>query len=98
MIFKERITVCDVLDAGACLDGVLPLVMRFGLEANVAELRAAVARSEVEYVDKAARANGYGSGDGYGYGYGSGYGYGDGDGDGYGYGYGYGDGRLFNAT
>ena len=76
------VTVCDVLDAGACIDGVIEFVKRHA----VIKVVPAEWPSEA-WIQKAA-----GDGDGYGDGDGSGYGYGYGYGDGYGYGYGDGDG------
>jgi hypothetical protein len=97
-IYKPTITVVDLLESGACVEGVKEAVEEHGVIA--AETRE---HASNPYVSKAADADGdgdgygsgygYGDGDGYGYGYGSGYGdgYGSGDGDGYGYGYGYGE-------
>jgi len=77
--YKPIVTVVDVLDIGACIDGVKAFVLRHG--------RAIVGKAsdflDSEWIQRAA-INGYG----YGYGYGDG----DGYGDGYGYGYGDGDG------
>ena len=85
--YKPTITVMDLLESGACYDGVTSAVLKH---------KAIVAPTEKhagnEHVAEAANASGsgygygYGSGDGDGYGYGDGYG--DGDGDGYGDGYG----------
>ena len=88
--FLERITAVDLLDAGACVDGVKEAVEKnSALAMNTSD---AVQISE--WALKAAHADGYG----YGYGYGDGYGDGDGDGDGYGSGYGSGDAsRIWNA-
>jgi len=81
--YRPRVTAADLLDAGACAEGVGKAVLR--RRASVAETQSHL---EEDWVRKAARADGYGDGDGHGYGYGDGYG----DGHGYGYGYGYGDG------
>ena len=84
MNFKERVTVCDVLDAEACLDEVLVVVARHGIEGQTSDLMRALAANQREWIEKAANANGSGSRDGYGSGYGSGSGSGDGSGYGYG--------------
>jgi len=88
--FLERITAVDLLDAGACVDGV-----KESVEKNSAlAMNTSDAVQISEWASKAAHADGYGDGYGHGYGngYGYGYGYGDGhghgDGDGYGHGYG----------
>ncbi len=88
--YSERVTVVDVLDTGACYDGVKAWVLKNRLIAGDTKLYVAD-----EYIARAACADGYGNGDGYGYGdgYGDGNGYGNGNGDGYGYGYGYGNGN-----
>ena len=80
--FLERITAVDLLDAGACLEGVKDAVEENG--ALAMETARAVRISD--WAKKAAHSDG-GDGDGDGYGYGDGgggygYGYGDGDGDG----------------
>jgi hypothetical protein len=92
--YRERITVVDVLDSGACMEGVQDWLIR-----NRRQI-AGPTEDHVgnEYIAAASHSNGDGNGDGdgdgdgYGNGYGYGYGDGDGDGDGYGYGDGYGDG------
>ena len=84
--YRPIVTVCDVLDIGACLGGVKEFIKAHGgMIATPADLF-----PNSTHIQRAANGNGYG--DGYGDGDGYGYGYGDGDGDGYGYGYGYGDG------
>ena len=80
----ERVTVCDVLDSGACLSGVLDYVQSHGNEI------VGVADGSNQYIAAACFIDGYGYG--YGDGYGDGNGYGNGYGDGYGDGNGYGDG------
>jgi hypothetical protein len=87
-VYREHVTVSDVLDSGACLDGV---------KEWVAKHRGRIAGPAGRYpkqgeIQKATHGDGSGYGYGYGYGYGDGDGYGSGDGSGYGYGYGYGDG------
>ena len=83
----DVVTVVDVLDTGACLDGVVDWVARHhGRIAGNPVLHTNT------WIAKAARLSGSGSGSGYGDGYGSGYGYGDGSGDGYGSGSGSGSG------
>ena len=81
----SRVTVIDVLDAGACIDGVLQFIA-----ANGMRIECDSGEFDEPYIQQAA--NGDGDGDGYGYGYGYGYGNGNGNGDGYGYGNGNGDG------
>ena len=83
-LFREIVTVVDVLETGACLDGVAEFVLKNGgmISARVSDFPGNT------YIHRAG--NGYGNG--YGYGYGIGYGIGYGDGDGYGTGYGDGDG------
>ena len=74
--YSERVTVCDVLESGACLDGVVEWIKEHdGLIAG-----ATVEHCRNEHIARATCA------DGYGYGYRNGYGDGDGDGDGDGYG------------
>lgn len=101
--YQERVTVVDVLEAGACFEGVCEWLLE-----NERRIAGDTQQHlSVEYVGLAAAADGYGDGC-YGYGYGDGcYGYGNGNGDGdgcgdgcYGYGnysghgcYGYGDGE-----
>ena len=80
--YKPTITVADLLDSGACYDGILKAIQ--GRGAISASTEAVVSNP---YAAKAANASGSG------YGYGSGSGDGDGDGDGYGDGYGYGSGE-----
>ena len=96
--YKTALTVIDVLDSGACLDGVCKWVEAHG--GRIAgrtksywkqrELSKAANGDGSGYGSGYGDGSGDGSGSGYGsgYGYGYGYGYGDGDGDGYGYGYG----------
>jgi hypothetical protein len=88
--YKPVTTVVDVLETGACYEGVR----------DYAYLRKRISGAtekhlKVERVSSAAHADGYGSGYGYGYGYGDGDGDGgdggDGSGSGSGYGGGYGD-------
>ena len=84
----DRVTVIDVLDTGACFDGVRDWINRNGglIAGDPSKF------TDVEWIQKAANRNGSGNGygngygDGNGYGYGSGYGSGNGYGDGYGYG------------
>ena len=104
--YQERVTVCDVLDNGACIDGVLQWVDEHKVIADIPSrypepeiVRAACADGNGNgYGDGNGSGDGYGDGSGYGYGDGSGYGSGDGSGygsgygDGYGYGYGSGSG------
>ena len=71
--YKPIVTVADVLESGACYDGVCEWVKSHG---GIISGRAS--EHSHENILKAAWADGYGDG----YGYGSGSGYGDGDGDG----------------
>ena len=73
--YRFTVTVADVLESGACLDGV-----RGWVESH----RGVIAGSPQIYRAKEIReaANADGDGDGYGYGYGDGYGSGYGDGSG----------------
>jgi len=83
-IFQETVTVADVLEAGACFEGVARWVL-----AHAGQIAGPTGKNlHVEFVEQGSCANGYGNGNGNGNGYGNGYG----NGDGYGYGYGYGDG------
>lgn len=77
----DVVTVTDVLDTGACLDGVVDWVAR-----HHGRIAGDPVLHKNTWIDQAARLSGYGSGYGYGTGYGDGYG------TGYGTGYGYGDG------
>ena len=100
----SRVTVVDVLDAGACIDGVLQFIA-----ANGMRIECDSGEFDEPYIQQ-AKLNGYGDGygDGYGNGYGNGNGNGDGDGNGngdgngdgygYGYGYGYGDGYGYGSV
>ena len=65
--YSERVTVCDVLDAGACIDGV----RKFVAAVKVIAGRVTDYASE-RWVCIASNGYGYGYGDGYGYGYGDG--------------------------
>ena len=87
--YKPVVTVVDLLDCGACYDGVCKEVVRQH-GAIIAETQKLIKHAEWTHIATAANADGYG--DSYGSGYGSGYGDGDGYGDGYGYGYGDDDG------
>ena len=64
----ERVTVCDVLDTGACLRGVVQYI-----QSHDNEIAGAVDASN-QYIATACALDGYG----YGYGYGDGDGYGGG--------------------
>ena len=99
MIYKPVVTVVDVLDTGACIDGVKEFVSKVGAIVGKASdylceawIQSAANSSGYGYGDGYGDGYGYGDGDGYGYGSGYGDGYGDGDGYGYGDGDGYGDG------
>jgi len=75
----DNVTVIDVLESGACIDGVLGVV---GRTLTISGPPTDTQMTET-WLAKAARLDGSGDGDGYGYGdgYGSGYGYGSGDGE-----------------
>ena len=86
--YKPTVTIIDVLESGACVDGVREWLDKLPLISGVTQLHIGN-----EHIVNAANADGYGSeygyGDGDGYGSGSGWsesdsGYGYGDGDGYG--------------
>lgn len=83
-----KITVDDVIRAGACEEGVYKFINRLypniAASVDVIEILTLLRPHEKLYVVSAARLDGYGDGNGYGYGYG----YGDGDGSGSGSGYG----------
>ena len=85
--YRETVTVVDVLDTGACIDGVMTFVEKIG-GAIIGRARDFLTNV---WIQSAANNRGDGYGDGYGSGSGSGYGCGDGYGDGYGDGSGYGD-------
>ena len=82
LAYKPRVTVVDVLDAGACIEGVKSFIQANG-GVIVAETAKFLRKSE--WIAKAANAGlaGNGYGDGYGNGYGYGDGYGDGNGNGW---------------
>ncbi len=98
----DFLTYGDVIDAGACHDGVVRACIQAGAWAGTVEDLLPKFRGNESYILKAAKrdgngdGNGNGNGDGYGYGNGNGNGNGDGNGngngDGYGYGYGNGNG------
>jgi hypothetical protein len=87
-VVRDTVTVADVLDAGACIEGVLAFIDRRKNRPIAAD--SSQVRDRDGYIARASRRDGSGSGSGYGYGDGDGYGYGDGYGSGYGYGDGYG--------
>ena len=94
--YKPTISAADLLQAGACLEGVCVAVIKHKTLVIDTPTALALAGEDIQYVELASGSDGYGYGDGnsYGYGNGNGYGYGYGYGNGYGYGYGngYGDG------
>ena len=73
----DVVTVVDVLDTDACLDGVVRWVAK-----NQGRIAGNPVSRKNAWIAQAARLSGTGSGDGYGYGDGSGSGYGDGYGSG----------------
>lgn len=93
LTYRPLVTVADVLDACACIEGVVEWVEAHG---------GRISGPPSDYpgnedIQHAARADGYGYGYGYGDGHGdgNGFGYGYGDGNGFGDGYGDGDGYGF---
>jgi hypothetical protein len=105
--FKPVITVCDVIDVGACYDGVIGYIETHSklisapcitVDHDYSVIASNRQRESYGYGDECGHRYGDGNGDGYGEAYGNiggyGYGYVDGYGDGgcNGYGYGYGDG------
>src|SRR5689334_10149468 len=83
---RDRLTAFDLLEAGACFDGVRDAVASHGILAAPTSRCLKVAGGDAKHVIDAAFLDGSGSGSGYGYGDGSG------SGDGYGSGYGSGSG------
>ena len=79
--YKPTVTIIDVLESGACVDGVREWLDNLPLISGVTQLHIGN-----EHSANAANADGYGDGDGDGYGSGYGDGYGSGSGSGYGYG------------
>ena len=68
----SRVTVIDVLETGACIDGVLKFVDHAGrIECDSAEFPHEAHIQEAAGID--GYGKGYGDGDGYGYGYGYGW-------------------------
>ena len=84
----DVVTVVDVLDTDACLDGVVRWVAK-----NQGRIAGNPVSRKNAWIAQAARLSGSGTGSGDGYGYGDG----SGSGDGYGSGYGDGDGATCNA-
>ena len=66
-VFRERVTVVDVLETGACFEGVIDWVLK-----NRRIIAGDSSQYQDEHIDKTARKDGYGYGYGYGYGSGSG--------------------------
>ena len=94
---KKFLTYGDVVEAGACLDGVLAACKKTGVwYGQTPEMLKKFGNSNAHYIERAAgmsgngdgNGNGYGDGDGDGNGNGNGYGNGNGNGNGYGNGYG----------
>ena len=86
-IYKEDITVIDLLEAGLCFTGVCEAIVN---QRKIIKTKTETVNHYSEVVKASNGDYGYGS-SGYGDGDGDS-GYGDGDGDGDGCGYGYGDG------
>ena len=83
LAYRPTVTVVDVLDAGACISGVMDFIEEHTggvIAGDTAKLLRTSDASGRNWITRASNADGYG----YGYGYGDG----DGDGDGYGDGYG----------
>ena len=57
--YLETVTVCDVLESGACIEGILDWI-----EENSGVISGAVDDDKNEYILAAACADGYGYGDG----------------------------------
>ena len=89
---RDRVTVVDVLDAGACIDGVKDFILLHSMQiaGNLRDHLSDLWITRAAHCDGHGDGDGDGDGDGYGDGYGYGYGYGYGDG--YGNGIGDGDG------
>ena len=90
--FKASVSAADLLESGACIDGVARAVVALGLLVAPLDVAMKAAGCDRKYVESASNSNGSGSGNGDGYGDGSGDADGSGYGDGYGYGGGSGDG------
>jgi len=86
---EDRVTIQDVVDAGACTDGVLRFVAEHGVIAMPASQLADLVAHNLIYTP----LDGFGDAGNDGDGYGNGYGYGSGNGYGEGYGDCYGDGN-----
>ncbi len=82
------LTYGDVVDSGACLDGVIDACKEHDVFFGRVDEMLKVFEGQETRILKAAELDGYGdgngNGNGNGYGYGDGNGYGDGYGDGYG--------------
>lgn len=83
--YRSIVTVVDVMDSGARIDGVLDVV-----SANKGIISDDPSKHPDTLYIQLSAGDGYGYGDRYGYGNGDGYGYGDGDG--------YGDGSMLLAA
>jgi len=86
----------DVIEAGACEDGVFDWMVEKNIKKTLMPVSAVLRLCSVEhkiYVKKAANLISFGFG--FGFGFGHGYGFGDGFGDGFGSGDGFGDGDGF---
>jgi hypothetical protein len=75
--YRDTVTVIDVLESGACVDGIRDWLAVIPIISGPTGLHV-----HNQYIANAANADGYGDGYGYGDGDGYGYGYGSGDGDG----------------
>ena len=99
--YKDRVTVADVLESGACLSGVIGFVekhrgviagetRKFPNNEFIQQAANALSLTAIGYgvgnYGDSGYGNGYGGDSGYGNGYGSGYGGGYGNGSGNGYG------------
>ena len=87
---KDPVTVVDILESGACREGVNKWLLENGRMISGSPIQVS---DPDGWIKKAANADGNGDGDGYGCGNGYGEGYGNGYGYGYGNGYGNGNGN-----
>lgn len=68
---KTHINARDVIEAGACTDGVFDWLIKHGIKRPLLSVKAALklcSEDEQEYIFSAAGLNGNGNGYGYGYG------------------------------
>ena len=80
LAYRPTVTVVDVLDAGACISGVMDFIDEHTggvIAGDTAKLLRTSDASGIDWITRASNGDGYGYG--YGYGDGDGYGYGDGE-------------------